>query len=27
LFGEQEILLLAHAFQAATDFHLRHPQL
>jgi Asp-tRNA(Asn)/Glu-tRNA(Gln) amidotransferase A subunit family amidase len=27
LFGEQEILLLAHAFQAKTDFHLRHPSL
>jgi Asp-tRNA(Asn)/Glu-tRNA(Gln) amidotransferase A subunit family amidase len=27
LFGEQEILLLAHAFQAKTDFHLRHPRL
>ena len=25
LFGEQEILLLAHAFQARTDFHLQHP--
>jgi len=27
LFGEPEILLLAHAFQAKTDFHLRHPRL
>jgi hypothetical protein len=27
LFGEQEILLLAHRFQAATDFHLQHPRL
>ena len=27
LFGEPEILLLAHAFQAATDHHLRHPAL
>jgi hypothetical protein len=27
LFGEQEILLLAHRFQAKTDFHLRHPKL
>ena len=27
LFGEAEILLLAHAYQAATDHHLRHPQL
>jgi Asp-tRNA(Asn)/Glu-tRNA(Gln) amidotransferase A subunit family amidase len=27
LFGEQQILLLAHAFQAKTDFHLRHPKL
>lgn len=27
LFGEQEILLLAHAFQARTDFHLQHPRL
>ena len=27
LFGEQEILLLAHAFQARTDFHLQHPKL
>jgi Asp-tRNA(Asn)/Glu-tRNA(Gln) amidotransferase A subunit family amidase len=27
LFGEQEILLLAHAFQAKTDFHQRHPKL
>jgi Asp-tRNA(Asn)/Glu-tRNA(Gln) amidotransferase A subunit family amidase len=27
LFGEQQILLLAHAFQAKTDFHLRHPRL
>jgi Asp-tRNA(Asn)/Glu-tRNA(Gln) amidotransferase A subunit family amidase len=27
LFGEQQILLLAHAFQAKTDFHLRHPGL
>ena len=27
LFGEPEILLLAHAFQAKTDFHLKHPRL
>jgi Asp-tRNA(Asn)/Glu-tRNA(Gln) amidotransferase A subunit family amidase len=27
LFGEPEILLLAHAFQLNTDFHLRHPKL
>ena len=27
LFGESEILLLAHAFQAATDHHVRHPRL
>ena len=27
LFGEQELLLLAHAFQANTDFHLKHPSL
>ncbi len=27
LFGEQEILLLAHAFQARTDFHLQDPRL
>jgi Asp-tRNA(Asn)/Glu-tRNA(Gln) amidotransferase A subunit family amidase len=27
LFGDQEILLLAHAFQANTDFHLQHPKL
>ena len=27
LFGEPEILLLAHAFQARTDFHLQHPRL
>ena len=27
LFGDAEILLLAHAFQAKTDFHLRHPRL
>jgi Asp-tRNA(Asn)/Glu-tRNA(Gln) amidotransferase A subunit family amidase len=27
LFGEQEVLLLAHAFQAQTDFHLKHPPL
>jgi Asp-tRNA(Asn)/Glu-tRNA(Gln) amidotransferase A subunit family amidase len=27
LFGDSEILLLAHAFQAATDHHLRHPPL
>jgi len=25
LFGEAEILRLAHAYQAATDHHLRHP--
>jgi Asp-tRNA(Asn)/Glu-tRNA(Gln) amidotransferase A subunit family amidase len=27
LFGEQEILLLAHAFQSKTDHHLRRPKL
>ena len=27
LFGEQEILRLADAFQAKTDFHLQHPKL
>jgi Asp-tRNA(Asn)/Glu-tRNA(Gln) amidotransferase A subunit family amidase len=27
LFGEQQILLLAHRFQAKTDFHLQHPRL
>jgi Asp-tRNA(Asn)/Glu-tRNA(Gln) amidotransferase A subunit family amidase len=27
LFGEQDILLLAHAFQAKTDFHRQHPAL
>jgi Asp-tRNA(Asn)/Glu-tRNA(Gln) amidotransferase A subunit family amidase len=27
LFGEAELLLLAHAFQNATDHHLRHPVL
>lgn len=27
LFGEPELLLLAHAFQSATDHHLKHPQL
>jgi len=27
LFGEEEILLLAHAFQSRTDFHLRRPKL
>jgi len=27
LFGEPEILLLAHAFQGRTDHHLRHPAL
>jgi Asp-tRNA(Asn)/Glu-tRNA(Gln) amidotransferase A subunit family amidase len=27
LFGEEQILLLAHAFQAKTDFHLQHPRL
>jgi Asp-tRNA(Asn)/Glu-tRNA(Gln) amidotransferase A subunit family amidase len=27
LFGEPEILLLAHAFQVRTEFHLRHPTL
>ncbi len=26
LFGEQQILLVAHAFQANTDFHLQHPR-
>ena len=27
LFGDSEILLLAHAFQAATDHHVKHPSL
>ena len=27
LFGEGEILQLAHAFQSATDHHLKHPTL
>jgi Asp-tRNA(Asn)/Glu-tRNA(Gln) amidotransferase A subunit family amidase len=27
LFGEEEILLLAHAFQAKTDFHLKRPKI
>ena len=27
LFGEAEILLLAHAFQAKTEYHLKHPVL
>jgi len=27
LFGEADILLLAHAFQRKTDFHLRKPEL
>src|SRR3954469_2934235 len=27
LFGEQEILLLAHAFQSQTNFHRQHPKL
>jgi hypothetical protein len=27
LFGDEEILSLAHAFQARTDFHLQHPKL
>ena len=27
LFGEPEILLLAHAFQGKTNFHLQHPRL
>jgi Asp-tRNA(Asn)/Glu-tRNA(Gln) amidotransferase A subunit family amidase len=27
LFGEEEILLVAHAFQGKTDFHLKHPKL
>lgn len=27
LFGEAEILLLAHAFQGKTDHHLKHPSL
>ena len=27
LFGDAEILLLAHAFQAATDHHVKHPSL
>jgi Asp-tRNA(Asn)/Glu-tRNA(Gln) amidotransferase A subunit family amidase len=27
LFGEPEILLLAHAFQAKTNFHVQHPKL
>jgi aspartyl-tRNA(Asn)/glutamyl-tRNA(Gln) amidotransferase subunit A len=25
LFGEPELLLLAHAFQSATDHHVKHP--
>jgi len=27
LFGEEEILLVAHAFQSKTEFHLKHPKL
>jgi len=27
LFGEEQMLLLAHAFQQKTDFHLRRPRL
>jgi len=27
LFADQQILRLAHAFQARTDFHLKHPVL
>jgi len=27
LFGEQDILLLAHAFQSKTTFHVQHPKL
>ena len=27
LFGEPELLLLAHAFQSSTDHHLKHPPL
>ena len=27
LFGEQEILTLAHAFQGKSDFHLQHPRI
>ena len=27
LFGESELLLLAHGFQANTDHHLQHPEL
>ena len=27
LFGEPELLLLAHAFQSRTDHHLKHPVL
>lgn len=27
LFGERELLAVAHAFQQATDWHLKHPQL
>jgi Asp-tRNA(Asn)/Glu-tRNA(Gln) amidotransferase A subunit family amidase len=27
LFGEQDLLLLAHAFQKKTDFHAQHPRL
>ena len=27
LFGEPELLLLAHAFQSRTDYHLKHPAL
>ena len=27
LFGETELLTFAHAYQKATDYHLRHPEL
>jgi aspartyl-tRNA(Asn)/glutamyl-tRNA(Gln) amidotransferase subunit A len=27
LFGEPELLLLAHAFQSKTEYHLKHPVL
>ncbi len=27
LFGETEILKVAHAFQSKTDYHLKHPML
>jgi Asp-tRNA(Asn)/Glu-tRNA(Gln) amidotransferase A subunit family amidase len=27
LFGERELLAVAHAYQSATEWHLRHPTL